>query len=92
MEVEEIITILGKVQDRHLIPVRTMKLPSTITHAYRTYIMQLWEITSDNEKVMLFSVEETGLYNDEHKKELVRKTEEKFIGELFKRMESRDGI
>lgn len=85
MEVEEIINILGKVQNKYLIPVRTMKLPSSIAHSYRTYIMQLWEIAPDNEKLMLFNVEETGLYNDEHKKELVRKTEEKFYSELFRR-------
>lgn len=92
MEVEEIITILSNVENKYFIPVRTMKIPSTIARSYRTYIIQLWERVIGGENRMVFSVEETGLYTDDHKKELVKKAEEKFIGELFKILKSRDGI
>lgn len=98
MELEEIVEVLGKMDNRHYIMRRYIDEASSIMKCYMRYIIELYDVSINNEEVhkeCLFEANAVGKWTDYTKQELIDKVEKLFVKRLFewvKKGEAKNGI
>lgn len=80
MEVETIIEIYNKVNNKDLILRRYLEEVPSIVKAMRYYIIELWD---KDTKTLLIQTKEQGQWVPERTQEIISKAEERFIQSLF---------
>lgn len=80
MEVETIIEIYNKVNNKDLILRRYLEEVPSIVKAMRYYIIELWD---KDTKTLLLQTKEQGQWVPERTQEIISKAEERFIQSLF---------
>lgn len=85
MTLEEIINVLGKLNDKMFVIHRDLKEASSVAKVYRDYIIELWDIDIKNPKnnKCILSEHETGQWTEKNKEALVKSVELKFMEQLF---------
>lgn len=80
MEVETIIEIYNKVNNKDLILRRHLEEVPSIVKAMRYYIIELWD---KDTKTLLIQTKEQGQWVPERTQEIISKAEERFIQGLL---------
>lgn len=85
MTLEEIVKILGKMNDRMYVVRRHLEEASSVAKVYKKYIIELWTVDTKDPKNNLcsMSVQEIGQWTDRNKDELIKTVEIKFMEQLL---------
>ncbi|MBR5725604.1 MAG: hypothetical protein IKX56_02605 [Muribaculaceae bacterium] len=85
MTPEEIVKILGELNNRKYVLHRDLKDASSVARVYKDYIIELWlvDIKDTKNNKCILSVHEIGQWTDRSKDLLVENVESKFIEELL---------
>ena len=85
MTLEEIVKILGKMNDRMYVIRRHLEEASSVAKVYKKYIIELWAVDTKEPKNNLcsMSTHEIGQWTERNKDELVKNVETKFMEQLL---------
>ena len=90
MTLEEIIQVLGKLCSKMFVVRRDLKEASSVAKVYRDYIIELWEVDTNDSKnnKCILSEHEIGQWTDKNKDDLIKHVELKFIEELLRNIKN----
>lgn len=90
MTLEEIIQVLSKLCNKMFVVRRDLKEASSVAKVYRDYIIELWEVDTNDSKnnKCILSEHEIGQWTDKNKDDLIKNVELKFIEELLRNIKN----